>query len=460
MKNIRKIFSLLIVFILLFSSTIQISAKGRRSRLPSAPSNLYVSTVTDSEVTLKWSSVRKVSGYKLYMAEQYDANYSLMAESNSTSYTVSGLKENTDYWFFVRSYNYAGESADSIHIKVTTEASQVVVDPPVEEPLPEEPTDPVDEAASKEVLGFTTYYYNGDKSSLNSMMNNNTILDSIATVTYSVDGLGNVSGLIPTEQINYANENGMELLALITNNFSGSVAKTLLESSENRANLINNILNELQTYNYKGVNVDLEGVYGSNREHYTALMSELYNKLNPLGYIVTASVPAKTSDNPNFSWSAAYDYAQIAKYSDKIAIMTYDEHYPGGTPGPVASINWVQQVIDYALTVIPKEKILLGTAAYGYDWSESGTKAYSLSGLYNLAANNNAEIKWDSISQTPYFNYTDSTGVYHSVWFENSTSLAYKLDIVNNMDLKGIAIWRLGLEDADYWTTIKTKLNK
>jgi spore germination protein YaaH len=460
MKNIRKIFLLLFVFILLFSSSIQSSAKPRKTKLPYAPSKLYTSTVTDSEITINWSSVRKVSGYNLYMAEQYDSNHNLINSSNSTSYTILGLKENTDYWFFVRSYNYSGESADSMHIKVTTKASQVIVEPPIEEIIPEEPIVPIDPTTSKEVLGFTTYYYNGDKSSLNSMVNNTAVLDSIATVTYSTDGQGNIFGLIPAEQIIYARENNIELLALISNNFSGSIGKTLLESSQNRTNLINNILNELENYKYKGVNIDLEGIYASNREHYTTFMSELYNKLNPLGYIVTASVPAKTSDNPNFTWSAAYDYSQISKYTDKIAIMTYDEHYPGGTPGPVASINWVQQVIDYAVTVIPKEKILLGTAAYGYDWSENGTKAYGINGIYNLAANNNAEIKWDSVSQTPYFNYTDSLGVYHSVWFENSTSLAYKLDVVNTMDLKGIAIWRLGLEDEDYWTTIKTKLNK
>jgi spore germination protein YaaH len=44
--------------------------------------------------------------------------------------------------------------------------------------------------------------------------------------------------------------------------------------------------------------------------------------------------------------------------------MTYDEHYPGGTAGPIASISWVENVVKYAITVIPREKIMLGVAAY------------------------------------------------------------------------------------------------
>lgn len=107
-----------------------------------------------------------------------------------------------------------------------------------------------------------------------------------------------------------------------------------------------------------------------------------------------------------------------------------------------------------------KRKIILGLAAYGYDWSSNGTKAYGINGIYNLATNNNATILWDDVSKSPYFNYTDASGINHSVWFENDKSISYKLDLVNNYNLSGIAIWRLGLENTDYFNTIKSKLNK
>lgn len=290
------------------------------------------------------------------------------------------------------------------------------------------------------------------------MVNNSSYIDEISTATHITDGYGNITGILPTEQISYANSNNIMPTLLVGNNFSGDIAKTLLESSVNRNNFKTNLLNILKTNNYKGVNIDIEGIYGSNRNHYTTFLGEIYSALKPLGYTISVSVPAKTIDNPNYTWNYAYDYAAISNYADYILLMTYDEHYPGGSSGPVASIGWVTNVIKYATTVIPKEKIYFGLAAYGYDWSSNGTKAYSINGCYNLAVSNNATIHWDSTSKCPYFNYTDSNGIEHAVWFENSMSIEYKLDLVNLYDLGGIGIWRLGLENSDYWNVIKSKI--
>lgn len=315
---------------------------------------------------------------------------------------------------------------------------------------------------SKSVLGYTTYYSPGDNSSYNSLSNYSNYIDEISTDTYSTDGLGNITGYIPSKQLNYANSNNILTYVMVSNYFDGKITKSLLESSENRQRLINNILQSIKQNNYKGVNIDLEAIYSSNRTQFTTFMSELYNTLHSQGLLVTIAVPAKTSDNPADSWSGAYDYAQIGKYSDKVIIMAYDYSWSGGEPGSIAPISWVQKVVDYTVKVIPKEKVVLGLAAYAYDWPSNGEKAksYSLSETYSVASKYGAEIKWDSVSKSSYYNYTDSSGVYHSVWFEDSTSIGYKLDIVNNCDLSGISIWRLGLENSDYWKVIGTKLNR
>ena len=321
-------------------------------------------------------------------------------------------------------------------------------------------TSEVTSISKKLVLGFATYYNSEDSSSYNSMATNASTIDEIATHTYITDGYGNIPGLMPVNQIIYANSNGIKASAMISNNFDGDIAKILLESSSNRQALINNILNAIKTNGYKGVNIDFEGVYYYHRSYLTTFMRELYSTLNPQGFYVTISVPAKTSDSPTAPWNGAYDYAALAKYADQVVLMTYDEHYPDGTPGAIASITWVESVIKYAVTVIPKEKLLVGTAAYGYDWSSNETKAYSISGIYDLASTYGAIIKWDSLSQSPYFTYSDATGISHTVWFENAESLNFKLNLVNSYDISGIAIWKLGLENVDYWTSIKTKFRR
>lgn len=313
-------------------------------------------------------------------------------------------------------------------------------------------------APTKRILGFTTYYYSGDKSSYNSMVSNPGFIDEIATATHITDGYGNITGILPAEQISYANSNNITTTLLVGNSFSGDVAKMLLESQANRSNFKSNLVNILKNNNYKGVNIDIEGIYSSNRNHYTTFLSEIYSALKPLGYTMSVSVPAKTADNPNYTWNYAYDYAAISNYADYILLMTYDEHYPGGSAGPVASIGWVNNVVKYATTVIPKEKIYLGLAAYGYDWSGNETKAYSINGIYNLATSNGAVINWDNVSKSSYFSYIDSSGKNHTVWFENSMSIEYKLDLVNSYNLGGVGIWRLGLENSDYWNVIKSKI--
>lgn len=319
---------------------------------------------------------------------------------------------------------------------------------------------PTPVTAVKKVIGYTTYYYNGDISSYNSMVNNTSTIDEIASATHTTDGYGNLTGLMPSNQITYANSKNISPYVLIGNNYDGNVAKTLLESASNRQNFVNNLINIIKTNNYKGVNIDIEGIFSYDRSYFTTFMSEIYSSLKPLGYSVTVAVPAKTNDSSTNTWNYAYDYAAISKYADQVQIMAYDEHYPGGSPGAVASIGWVTNVVKYAVTVIPKEKLYLGVAAYGYDWSTNGTKAYSISGSYNLAVTYNATIYWDSTSQSPYFSYIDVKGISHTVWFENNHSVAFKLDLVNSYDITGIAIWRLGLEDADYWSMIRTKFNR
>jgi spore germination protein YaaH len=376
----------------------------------------------------------------VYRATPNDSNYSLIATVTTNSYKDATLTPNTKYWYFIKASNSYSVSSDSVHINFTTLQTQSTV--------------------GKLVFAYATYYYSGDTSSYNSMVANTQTIDQIATDTFVTDSYGTLSGLIPSQQISYANSNGIKPLAMITNNFDGNIAKTLLESPTNRQTLINNTLNALKVNGYKGVNVDLEGIYYYDRSYFTAFMQELYNTLHPQGFDVTIAVPAKTSDSPNASWSGAFDYAALSTYSDKIVLMTYDEHYFGGTPGPIASIGWVENVIKYAITVIPKDKILLGTAAYGYDWWQGGAKSYTMSGIYNLASTYGATIQWDDTSKSPYFNYLDSTGLSHTVWFENAQSLNYKLDLVNSYNLSGIGMWRLGQETADYWTSIRTKFNR
>lgn len=53
----------------------------------------------------------------------------------------------------------------------------------------------------------------------------------------------------------------------------------------------------------------------------------------------------------------------------------------------VAPLNQVKRVLEYAITTIPEEKILMGMPNYGYDWKlpyQKGTAAKAISNLTAL----------------------------------------------------------------------------
>lgn len=433
MKIVKVLFIAFIAaaFIVVNSGT----APATTQKPPAVTFRLWASIMSDGGAYLKWTSVPGTIKYSLFREKSEDSSYVQIASFLGTTYADRDLEPSASYKYIVKAYNFQGTAMYSGSAEISTPDSKLV-------------------------LGFTTSYSSNDSASYNSLSKNSSMINQIATYTYTTDSYGNLSGTAPSNEISFADSHNIIPMALITNNFNGSVAKTLLESKTYSQNLINNINSSLAGNSYKGVNIDMEGILYSDRSYFTSFLSMLYTNLHSKGYVVTVDVPAKTLDNPKEAWTGAYDYGSIAKYADKVIVMTYDEHYSTGSPGPIASISWVENVIDYTLTVIPKDKILMGTAAYGYDWSSKGTKAYGITGINNLAVSQNVQILWDSSSKTPYFNYVDSSGIKHSVWFENAASLSYKLDIVNDKGLAGIAIWKLGFENSDYWNMVKLKFGK
>lgn len=115
---------------------------------------------------------------------------------------------------------------------------------------------------------------------------------------------------------------------------------------------------------------------------------------------------------------------------------------------PVAPINNVRRVVEYALTRIPREKINLGIPNYGYDWPlpyVRGTTAATTIGnieAITIAVNNGATIQFDETAMSPFFTYTNN-GIEHEVWFEDVRSMQAKFDLVKEYQLKGMGYWQI-----------------
>lgn len=115
----------------------------------------------------------------------------------------------------------------------------------------------------------------------------------------------------------------------------------------------------------------------------------------------------------------------------------------------VAPLPNVRRVLEYGLTEIPADKIFLGIPNYGYDWplpyERDVTRATTLGNTVavRLAIETGSEILFDEVAQSPYFYYTDSSGVAHVVWFEDVRSLKPKYELVAENDLRGCGYWNV-----------------
>src|SRR5690348_2366846 len=160
-----------------------------------------------------------------------------------------------------------------------------------------------------------------------------------------------------------AEDTGMEVFPMV-NNFDGTEwvdISGFLNDENARAHFRQQIELFLASDKYRGLMVDFEAFPKAGQPGYLALLGELSSELHARGMKLYVSVPARNED---------YDYAAVAKPVDGIVLMNYDEHYPGGTPGPIASQDWFVKNIAAARKVIPQEKIICAIGNYGYDWVE------------------------------------------------------------------------------------------
>lgn len=115
----------------------------------------------------------------------------------------------------------------------------------------------------------------------------------------------------------------------------------------------------------------------------------------------------------------------------------------------VSPLPQVREVLDYAVTEIPPEKIFLGLSNYGYDWPlpfvEGETKAQSISNqrAIELAVQHGVSIQYDETAKAPFFHYTDSGGTIHEVWFDDARSLSARLGLIQEYGFQGAGIWNV-----------------
>lgn len=243
--------------------------------------------------------------------------------------------------------------------------------------------------------------------------------------------------------------------------FSSELAHVILTDEGVQDALLNSIVQTLQAKNYFGLNLDFEYIYPEDGDNYDAFLRKTMDTLTPLGYLVTTSLAPKTSENQRGLLYEAHHYPVHGDLADLIILMTYEWGYTYGPAMAVAPVNQVRRVLNYAVRTIPSDKILMGMPNYGYDWTlpfvrGSAARTLSNTGAVDLALREGVAIRYNTLSQAPYFNYRDESGARHEVWFDDARSIQARLRLVEEYGLAGVSYWTIGRFFPQNWLILSS----
>ncbi len=227
----------------------------------------------------------------------------------------------------------------------------------------------------------------------------------------------------------------------------------ILTSAVFREKFIGTLASLCEEDGYQGIQIDFEGAPPSDREPFTAFITELAARLHAQGDKLSTIVTAKTY-NIMSGRAAMYNDAALSVPSDYIFVLDWGLHWTTSAPGALDEMAWFKKVAEYAATMPNKGKFVLGMPLYGIDWAGSGGAAnpgtpLEYSEIMALKNQYEAIPQWEALAQDPFFTYTKE-GVTHTVWYTDHQSVQARVELADSLGL-GVGLWHLGAEDQSVW---------
>lgn len=226
--------------------------------------------------------------------------------------------------------------------------------------------------------------------------------------------------------------------------WDGNGSAALLHGLQSRAWFAGQLATMVRNSHAGGLVLDLESLPASAIRDYLSFIPQLRSVL-PAGSQIAVTVPA---DDSNWPLSA------FGKAADRVILMAYDQHWAQGQPGPIAAQDWFVQQVEKARRIVAPGKLIVAIGNYAYDWHGKSADGLSVEEAWLEAHDNEAPVSFDRESGNPAFAYTDSDGE-HTVWMLDAATAWNEMQALKRMGVGDIALWRLGTEDPDFWSSLK-----
>lgn len=318
-------------------------------------------------------------------------------------------------------------------------------------------------------------FYMGDgAASVHSFEAHKDKIDIIVPTWYNMDGDGLVTGEPNPVVLKEAKAAHIPVIPIVAL-FNKDEAHKLFGNDKGQAEMNASLLRECQENGYAGIQFDIEDVMWTDRDGLSALVKRTADVLHAHGLQVQiATVPnapghaGKTEFGKWIyqEWRGGYDLKALAQSVDLICLMTYDQHTHWTTPGPVGGWKWTTDNLEYALKVVPKEKLSLGIALYGYHWytgdpgMDKSEKKPNVTSDYISAPNAEflrdtygGKTQWDDVDKTAWF-WIERDQMREWFFYTDKRTFAARYDLVKQQGIQGFCSWVLGEEDPTIWDVL------
>ena len=268
--------------------------------------------------------------------------------------------------------------------------------------------------------------------------------------------------------IEWAHGNGYKVWPMVSNapaaNESLEITSEIMNSYENRKQLIEEIVDACVAYDLDGINIDFENMKQEDIDLYSRFIIELTPRLNEIGMVVSVDV---TAPDGGETWSMCFDRNVIGDVADYIIFMAYDQNgISSTTAGTTAGYNWIElNLVKFLQTEeIDSDKLILGIPFYTRIWTVDANGEVVRNPTVNMediedVIPDGVQKTWDDELKQYYVEYQD--GEYtRKMWIEDVESLKAKVSLVNENNLAGVASWQYGMETEDVWPMLKEELEQ
>ena len=259
-----------------------------------------------------------------------------------------------------------------------------------------------------------------------------------------------------TEVLDIARANNLNVVPVFSNaqlsDFDPQRVHRFLQDPRAQDDIIVQLRNWVLTNQFQGINVDFENLRDEDYVLLAGFLRRMKTAFSPHHLLVSADLEA----------SRPVDWKQVSSICDFVVVMAYDEHSSGPTPGPIASMGWYRRILQKAVRSVPREKLVVGLANYGYDWMQGRDwadpltyqAALVLAKEYRQGEPLDGIVDFDPDALNPTFWYVDDDGKEHEVWLLDAVTAANQWMLAQSYGLRGVAVWVLGSTDPSIWTFI------